>query len=110
MDSRHTITCPNSHQPPGNQKHSSNAISDIVLFCGHRQWWKPSAARGKLDATCPVPQFPWLQGDAASVRLCSTAIWGSRRQTPNTCPSPTGVLKEKRDSIHYVALADMSDR
>lgn len=117
MDSMCTITGPNALQPPGNQKHSPKAITDIALFCspfffscGHKQRWKTSAACGRLDATSLVLRSPWLQGDAASIRLCSTALWGSRLQTPNTSPSPMGFLQEKRDSIHCVALTDMSDR
>lgn len=79
-----TTTCPNTQQPPGNQKHLPKAVLDLALFCcpflshGHEQWWKTSAARGRLDMTSPVPQFPWLQGIAASIRQCSTALRGSR--------------------------------
>lgn len=79
-----TTTCPNTHQPPGNQQHLLKAIPHLALFCcpflsrGHEQWWKTSAARGRLDATLPVPQFPGLQGDAVSIRQCSTALQGSR--------------------------------
>lgn len=29
MDSTHTTTCPNAYQPPGKQKHSPEAISDV---------------------------------------------------------------------------------
>lgn len=39
-----TTTLPNTYQLPGNQEHSSKAISDIAFCspfffsCGHEQW------------------------------------------------------------------------
>lgn len=114
-DSTRITTRPDAHQPPGNQKHSPKAISDIALFCSPFFFSWPRAVVEDLSSTwqagCAIPR--------ASVSLPAGRCCKHRavlhcpvgEQTANTqhIPKPHGAPKGE-DSIHYVALTDTSDR